>query len=214
MSFYKKRSECPICEKNKKKFIFKYLNMPIFISTKIGKNTHDLYCDQTYVKCLSCNCVFIDEIIDASILYSWNHNANPVGKLWQRHFEKFKNFILNQVSSNEIIEIGGASGKLAKMFENYNEINKWEIIEPNPPDDYYESNKIKLNKIRIEDYVLENNTKDIVMSHVFEHFVNPTKILELIREKSRIGTNVIISIPNLENIQLFEFTEHPFSTTN
>ena len=64
------------------------------------------------------------------VLYPEQHQAGTIGSLWELHHLAFADFVISQ-SPNNVFEIGGAHGILAK---NVNEKIKtsWKILEPNP----------------------------------------------------------------------------------
>lgn len=84
----------------------------------------------------------------------------------QKHHQDFNTFVLESFKENEIVEIGGSSGTLAKN-----------IIQSKPDISYILIDLCDLNidipgvkfiQANCEDYVYNSNSS-VVMSHIFEH---------------------------------------------
>jgi S-adenosylmethionine/arginine decarboxylase-like enzyme len=111
-----------------------------------------------------------------------------------RQYFDNKVYIEFRILNNKILEIGGYTAVLAKriMEELKCKYTILDIVQqpPNHTDiDYISAN------CETFDY---NNEKTVIMSHVFEHIYNPTK---LINQFIKSGVeNVFISIPNMNSL--------------
>lgn len=145
--------------------------------------------------CNNCNTSQIKYLGDLSEVYRINH-ADNTGKIMSELHELNSNLILKYKNDiGNIIEIGSSVGTLSDKILKKLNVNYY-IIEPS-----YLGNKE--NKIIISDYY--ENVKDseidadtLIISHVFEHFYEPKKILEKITSNLKIK-NFFLVFPDLEH---------------
>jgi len=145
--------------------------------------------------CSKCKTVQNKYLGDLSEIYKINH-ADSTGTTMINLHKKNKDLILKYKEKiTNVIEIGSSKGVLADLIlENLD--FKYFIIEPS----FFGERK---NKIIIDDYY-ENvddsniNANTIIISHVFEHFYEPNKILEKIYLNKNI-TNFFLVFPDLEH---------------
>lgn len=153
--------------------------------------------DMVFSACKECGCVQLKNLLDPAVLYKTPHNP-AIGKTWSDHNIFFSDYILQKNVKN-ILDIGGANLKIAKLVLNSEEINSYTIIDAS---DSYETNinpKIKLIRGFIENVNIKEKFDSVVMSHTFEHFYEPIKMLNVIRNVLEDNGKVIISVPNIEN---------------
>jgi len=165
--------------------------------------------------CSNCKTVQNKYLGDLSIIYKTNH-ADSTGNTMINLHKLNKDFVLKYINNiNNIIEIGSSKGVLADNILECTKLNYY-IIEPcffgnkNNKiiiDDFYEN---------INDYDIDANT--IIISHVFEHFYEPLKILEKISNNKNIK-NFFLVWPDLEyyinnNVLHVLNTEHTFYIDN
>lgn len=170
-------------------------------------------------KCYKCNTIQTKYLGNLDLVYKINH-ADSTGNIMKNlHYCTFN--ILNKYKNNikNIVEIGSSIGILSDIIiNNITHINKYYIIEPN----YIGKNNDK--KIIIADFfenVNNNKYNDaniLIISHVFEHFYNPTDILIKIQDNINIEYFVLVW-PDLEyyknnNIYHVLNTEHTFYVDN
>jgi hypothetical protein len=189
------RNSCVICEHTIFENVYKLTNYPSSSSPGINNDyNEDLLSDIVFKGCTSCGCVQLETLINPDILYQEYHNDTVNTPTWKLHHSSFSSFILNNFNDNKILEIGGYTAVLAKKI--IQELKcKYTILDivqqpPNHTDiDYISAN------CETFDY---NNEKTVIMSHVFEHIYNPTK---LINQFIKSGVeNVFISIPNMNSL--------------
>ena len=142
--------------------------------------------------CKSCDIIQLIRLVEPIKLYKNTHNNTSESLTWINHHNTLYNFIKNNISTNNILEIGAENGILAEKFikENY----KYSILNI-----FEEKNKIpgiEYIQDNCEDYDY-NSIETIILSHVFEHLYNPRKFVESI-SKSKVK-NIFISVPNLKN---------------
>lgn len=165
--------------------------------------------------CDNCNTPQTKYLGDLAEIYRINH-ADSTGKVMQA----LHDCVLDVVSQYKdrisgIIEIGGAKGVLADKI-----LDRWSvpytIIDPA----YFGNDGCRLIikdlYENVDDAGLDANT--VVMSHVFEHFYEPLKILQKIADNPKIE-HVFLVFPNLEayiqaNILHVLNIEHTFYVDN
>jgi len=165
--------------------------------------------------CDLCNTVQNKYLGDLEEIYKINH-ADSTGTTMINLHNKTANLIEKYKDNiTDILEIGSSYGVLADII--LKKINvKYNIIEPCFKgtrenkiiyDDFYEN---------IDDTKIDANT--LIISHVFEHFYNPTEILDKIFLNKNI-TNFFLIFPDLEyyinnNVLHVLNTEHTYYVDN
>lgn len=196
------RENSCLTKKKIKNSLIKIIDFPVFfgcVDTPISK---DLKTDMEFFIEEKTGLIQLNKLIPLEIIYQSQH-AFGVGKVWDQHYEKFSKFIF-QDKNKSIIEIGGATEKLANKYLNLIEAN-WTVIEPNPTS--FKNKKIKVIKGFFEDSNVIIDTKDtIVFSHVLEHAYDPALFLEKIFKKINPKQNLYFSYPRLEIWLKYKYT--------
>lgn len=193
-----KRNDCQICGFNELIEIFCMQKMPVRVGVS-EDNSNFLYNDLIFVQCQKCNNIQLDNLVLPEIVYEVSHNKSIVGKTWINHNIEFANFIEKHIDSNyDIFEIGDPSAKIASLLIENEKINSWHIIEPN-----FENLKIKKIKF-IRGYFDKNFNTDkkydlIVLSHVFEHFIDFEFTISKMSEILKNDGKIIFSVPNMQH---------------
>jgi hypothetical protein len=166
--------------------------------------------DLHFVGCLNCGCVQLKELADPKKLYEDAYNVTYNYTMMRNHHEKFADFILkNLIDKNQLFEIGGSNGALARIIKSKVEI-KYTILDlcdrnPNIED-------VEFIQGNCEDMECPENTT-LVMSHVLEHLYEPNKFIENISKKNI--KQILISNPDMigllnENDLSFINFEHTY----
>jgi len=166
--------------------------------------------------CPDCNTVQILYLGPLDIIYKNNHVDNTSIILREMHGE-FKKIIDKYSDSvQNILEIGSSNGFLCDIIiADYKNL-VYNIIEPSYHGDCENRVIIKDFYENIDDSIIDFNT--IIMSHVFEHFYEPLKIIEKIKNNKNI-TKIFLSHPDLEyylenNVFHVLNTEHTYYIYN
>lgn len=197
---YTERISCIFCKSNNFDCLFKddTYNIPLgcyTVNTISNKNFYNM--PFNILKCKDCFTYQTKFLGNMDIIY--DYNALSHGTIRSTMDTTFANFITDDKIINNIkniIEIGGGNGGLSDIIlENCNNIN-YTIIDPT----YSGTNK---NKTIIKDYLekisFEKIVADtVVMSHVFEHFYEPTEILNNFKNNKNIK-HIYLNFPNLES---------------
>ena len=132
--------------------------------------------------CKKCKSSSLKYLGNPNIIYKVNH-VDGFGETKKLYYTSFKDFVIQNDSIDGIIEVGAAVDTLGSLILEEKKCN-YTIIDPS----YSGTNKLIRNipnfieSVDIE--TLEGNT--ILISNVFEHFYEPTKILEKIRDSRNI----------------------------
>jgi hypothetical protein len=195
-SNYQIRSECIIC-KNKELTKFFDNDYSTFLSfsvfDKIKKDAVNI--PFNIVSCNKCFTIQTLYIGNINVIYGDNHVDN-YGYIKNDINDMFSKFILNNKLIKGPIEVGACMNSLCKLILNNIETN-YTIIEPGYKGEYMD----KLNIINgyfenVNIKTIDSNT--IIMSNVFEHFYNPTYILDKLRDSTNIEY-IYLCHPNFEH---------------
>jgi hypothetical protein len=173
------------------------VNFPVYMGVTKEPRNRDLNDHQIWAICELCSCIQLVELLPLPILYKKNHHKEVVGEVWKRHHDRFAQFILD-TKPTKILEIGGAHGYLAKRITSSNSKVNYTLVEP---DSNLVAENIRLVIGYIEDHLIELVNQDtVVHSHVLEHMYNPVEFFEKVALHMRIGSRLIISIPNMAQL--------------
>lgn len=190
-----KRSSCFLSDKNDIEHLYTFKDFPVYMGCSDNRYPDaDEFADMKWGYSNSSGGVQLMELLDPAELYNLHHNSGTVGLTWKRHHHIFYEFISRQPCTN-ILEIGGASGELAKVFlENSN--SKYTIIEPSAQSI---SDNPRFNFIQglFEIHPFEDKFDTVIHSHVFEHVYNPSVFLQKVADLLEYGDNHYIAMPNM-----------------
>lgn len=143
--------------------------------------------------CKDTGVIQLRNTLSLSLTNPYPHN-DSVGEIWKQHNTEFINFI-RQFKLNNIVELGGGSGKLAHEYLKYNKSCTWSIFDKN----YFGKPHTNIN-VQYEWFNQQSNLTEydaIIHSHVFEHIHNPIQFLKSIRKNVNRDSVHIFSLPNL-----------------
>ncbi len=109
------------------------------------------------------------------------------------------------VSATKILEIGTGSGSLAAAVTQRNAAADYVGVEISP--EYVELSRKRCDRVYLDnfekpDYKLVQEIADkdcIVFSDVLEHFVDPWRVLEMLKSTMKPKARIIASIPNVQH---------------
>lgn len=174
-------------------------DFPIYMGTAEADDSSDQVADQVWATCSDCNGLQLESLVPLALLYSQNH-SDPVGEIWTSHHREFGKFVLRHSDSGKLIEIGGASGKLASeiLTADPDFFTEYRIVEPDPGEGLP---GVTVVRGIIEDHLDElDGASTVVHSHVLEHLYDPLVTLRKIVGRMKVGSRMILSFPNLERI--------------
>jgi hypothetical protein len=189
---YNMRRHCVICNSNELKFTYSLKEFPMTFLPTDEAFEEDIFLDLNLYGCEKCGCVQLKNLLDPNVLYGTPHNLTYNTPLWKEHHRMFCDYIYDGKQSNDILEIGGYSGVLAKLLLEKDSSLNYTILDICDTDPKIEN--VKFINGNCETYDFKEDTT-IVMSHVFEHLYEPSKFIENLKRNS--VKNVFISIPNM-----------------
>lgn len=182
-----------------------FKSVPVSMGCTSNNKSEDIVADQIWDICKNTGIIQLRNPLDLDIVYKFPHN-DGIGDVWETHYQKFADFITECNISN-VIEIGGGTGRLGKLFLQKNVNSKWTMIEPNH---IYQpitmENFIHIKKWFTDDYDLGFEYDAIVHSHVFEHTYDPKQFLKTIYNQISEHKLHIFSFPNLKKFIKNRFT--------
>lgn len=179
----------------------------------VDKDTDCKFMPYNVLKCNSCLTHQTKYLGDPNVIYGYN--ANFYGSVRSSMNELFANFIDENQNVKNIIEIGGGSGSLADMMIKRG-CSSYTVVDPTWSG---KSKDVKVYRSFFEDVDITMVKADtLVMSHVFEHFYEPAKILDKISRTESIKY-VYLNFPDLEKaLEIGNYhvlnPEHIFYTEN
>jgi len=192
-----KRTRCVITDDENIKSLYAFKNFPTLISCEESKdNSNDVFADIEW-GLSSAGHLQLTTLLDPDLIYKNYHNPGTVGEVWKNHHRMFAEFIQEDKIGN-VLEIGGATGSLARNFENCDKDFTWTIIEPSSNYDSL-NDKIKTINGFFEDYDFDLTVDTIAHSHCLEHAYNPIEFLRKVNSLLEEGGLHYISIPNMKH---------------
>ena len=182
-----------------------FKNVPVSMGCTFENPSNDIVEDQIWDICKNTGIIQLRNPLPLDIVYKFPHN-DGVGDVWEKHYQLFRDFISSCNVSN-VIEIGGGTGRLGKLFLQKNPDSKWIMIEPNHTYEPIEINNFKhIRQWFTDNYDLGSDYDAIVHSHVFEHSYDPKQFLKTIYNQISEEKLHIFSFPNLKKFIQNRFT--------
>jgi SAM-dependent methyltransferase len=201
---YIDRNQSVITKKENLEHLYTFKDFPVFFGCTSKPKDQDITMDMVWEIDPETGIIQLTKLVPLDILYMEQH-VDATGKTWDEYNHAFADYILKNKIGN-IIEIGGGSGKIAKIvLDNINDTT-YTVIEPNPL--FEETDKLKVIpeffskefKTKFD----ENNT--IVFSQVYEHVYDPEEFLNEINGFLPVGGRLVFAYPNLEHWFSNKFT--------
>lgn len=194
MSIYIERTECLFC-KSKNLTPLWDKNYEIALGCyAIEDPTQETYSMPfNILKCCDCLTYQTQYLGNPDIIY--NYEARFHGSIRSTMNKLFSDFILENKNIKHILEIGAGNGSISEYILEKNSI-QYTIVDPtySGPKEYR-----TIHTCFIEEFKEPIQADTIVMSHVFEHFYDPIKIMEDVFRKNNAIQHVYLNFPDLEN---------------
>ena len=194
------RKRCVICDRKTFVYAFNIYNTTNIVSSKVF--TDDEIKILNFMSCVNCGCIQLKNLFLQSEIYSQPLQIFD-GPVTRKHHDLFCDFIIaNTNYEEELFEIGGAYGNLAKRiikkYDTDHKDIKYSILEYSS-ESYPAIDKVNYISGDCELYAY-NNIDTIIMSHVFEHLYRPRDFVKNISDTN--VQNVFISIPDMDNLTI------------
>lgn len=209
------RKNCVMSGEEDLEHLYTFPSFPVFMGCSDRPTSTDINAPMSWWIGKASGLVQLKELIPLDVLYPESHGAGEVGDLWRQHHKSLAEF-LSHLEPEEVFEIGGAHGILEAEHRKYREI-PWTILEPNP----HPTDSTKATFIRgffDKEFIYDGSFDTIVHSHLFEHVYEPVAFMEALSAFSPIGTKLVFSVPNMEEMLKRKYTncinfEHTFLLT-
>lgn len=191
------REFCVLCDNKLGNADYLVKKFPIYMGVTTEAN--DIFFDQAWSICDKCGVIQLRNLMPLNLIYAQSHNSDVIGPTWEKHHEEFASFIRNNVKAKKqnTLEIGGANGYLANLLLRECDY-EYLIIEPLP---VITDLRIKVISGYFENNLNHISDKDLIIhSHVLEHLYDPFKSLDIMFEKMKIGSVMMISMPNIQKL--------------
>ena len=177
------------------KHLFTFEKFPVFMGCTEENSDEDLYFDMSWHISESTGIIQLNPLIPEETLYSKNHGAGSVGKIWKNHHVKFAEFF-SKLKPNSVLEIGGGHGLLSLAYKKIEDI-PWTIVDPNSTRVDGVTAKT-INCFFDENFSVEEEYDLVVHSHVFEHMFYPNIFLQNLSSFIKSGKRMAFSVPNMK----------------
>jgi len=210
------RNNCIISGNADLQHLYTFRKFPIFMGCVDSDDyKNDEYVDMEWYISKSSGMIQLNPVPSLESIYPTSHGSGTIGKTWQTHHQEFSKFIL-KYAGNEILEIGGGHGFLARLFLDNKPLSKWTLIDPNPT--CLPTERLKVIK-GFFPYDTSNNYDTIIHSHLFEHMLDPMDFSRKLFADLKSNGKIIFSIPNLGKMLELKYTniinfEHTFLLTD
>jgi hypothetical protein len=191
---YTQRKECLLCKSTElEDILHNEYSFPLgnFVVNSPHREFHFL--PYNVQICKGCSTVQTKYIGDIHLIYEHNF-AGAFGTIRNSMNELFADFILENTSISQIVEVGAGNGGLSESILDRQNL-PYTIVDPSYCGPTEKREVISRFFESMDMASLRANT--VVMSQVFEHFYDPCKIIETIQD-SRIDY-IYISWPDLES---------------
>ncbi|HMJ33188.1 MAG TPA: class I SAM-dependent methyltransferase [Baekduia sp.] len=189
-----RRESCAVCGDRRLRPMLELPRVPVHMGCTHRPADDDAFADQRWARCRHCGCLQLSALAPLDLVYQSQHNG-AVGGVWARHHEALVALLASH-GPRQVVEVGGASGALARRYVDAHGAVAWTVVEPNPT--FVPQQPVRLVTAFVEDAVETVRPADmIVHSHLLEHLYLPRAFLTTMRAHARTGTLMVLSVPDL-----------------
>ncbi len=124
------RRACAACGASDLDPLLEITGVPVHMGCTEQPREQDVFYDQRWATCTRCGSVQLSALAPLDLVYQSQHNA-AVGGVWARHHTALANFVAAR-APRTVVEVGGASGALAREYTAQHDVDAWTVVEPNP----------------------------------------------------------------------------------
>jgi hypothetical protein len=189
------RERCAVTGSDDLEPLHTFKRFPVFMGCVEQPEDSDLYADMDWWISRSSGLIQLRQLLPLEVLYPAAHGAGAVGAMWERHHRSFAAFV-HQYRPGAVLEVGGASGLLAREYQHLAEI-EWTIVEPNPAP-VVDCNATYINGFFDDTFMPPRPVDTVVHSHLFEHIYDPDQFMRHLAGFIQPGQHLLFSLPNLQ----------------
>ncbi|MEN9867764.1 MAG: hypothetical protein RL748_3354 [Pseudomonadota bacterium] len=189
------RERCAITGSTDLEPLYRFERFPVFMGCVHHPESEDLYADMDWWISKSSGLIQLRQLLPLEVLYPAEHGAGAVGALWEKHHRTFAEFV-HQYAPKAVLEVGGASGILAREYQKLAKI-EWTIVEPNPaPVPGCEARYIK--GFFDEKFAYDGQPDTVIHSHLWEHIYEPDVFMAHLSGFIQQGQRLLFALPNMQ----------------
>ncbi len=175
--------------------LYKFERFPVFMGCVDHPLSDDVFSDMDWWISKRSGLIQLRHLLPLEVLYPDAHGAGAIGAVWENHHRSFAAFI-HQYAPKVVLEVGGASGILARAYQALDVID-WTIVEPNPaPVDGCAARYIK--GFFDENFVFDRQVDTVVHSHLWEHMYHPDRFMQHLSSFIEQGQRLLFALPNMQ----------------
>lgn len=175
--------------------LYKFEKFPVFMGCVKHDPSEDVFADMDWWISKSSGLIQLRHLLPLEVLYPEAHGAGAVGAMWAKHHKTLAAFI-HQYAPKSVLEVGGASGILAREYQELAEID-WTIVEPNPaPVAGCKARYIK--GFFDEKFAYDGKPDTIIHAHLWEHIYEPDVFMAHLSGFIQDGQRLLFALPNMQ----------------
>jgi SAM-dependent methyltransferase len=183
--------------------LYTFKDFPVFMGCTDDPIDTDIFGDMIW-EIDSFGLVQLSKLVPMDVLYMHQH-MDATGSTWAAYNIALADFIVKN-KRGDILEIGGGSGKLAKLILENDKQIKYTVVEPNPVFEEQDNLKIVRSFFNRSLKVEKSGIETAVLSQVFEHVYDPLDFLNEVYDFLPFGGTFLFGYPNLEYLFSNKFT--------
>lgn len=190
------RERCAVTGNDDLEPLYKFEHFPVFMGCVLHPEEEDVFADMDWWISRQSGLIQLRQLLPLDVLYPEAHGAGAIGALWAKHHKMFAQFV-HQYAPQSVLEVGGASGILAREYQELASID-WTIVEPNPAP--VEGCKARYIKGFFDDqFRFETKVDTVIHSHLWEHIYDPDMFMRHLAGYITPGQRLIFALPNLQS---------------
>jgi hypothetical protein len=191
------RRACAACGAADLEALLVINGVPVHMGCTDQPREQDVVYDQRWATCTRCGSVQLSALAPLDLVYQTQHNG-AVGGVWARHHTALADFVAARAPQS-VVEVGGASGALAREYVAQHDVESWTVVEPNPT--FTPEPPINLVAAYVEEVDgVVGDADAVVHSHLLEHLYEPRAFLAGMREQARPDAPMLLSVPDLASL--------------
>jgi hypothetical protein len=194
---FQERRACAACGAPDLDPLLEITGVPVHMGCTDQPAEADAFFDQRWATCPRCGSVQLAALAPLDLVYQTQHNG-AVGGIWARHHTALADFVAARAPQT-VVEVGGASGALAREYTAQHDVESWTVVEPNPT--FTPEPPINLIAAYVEEVDgVVGEADAVVHSHLLEHLYEPRAFLAGMREQARPDAPMLLSVPDLASL--------------
>jgi predicted SAM-dependent methyltransferase len=189
------RDHCAITGSQDLEPLYKFERFPVFMGCVETPPQDDIYFEMDWWISRSSGLIQLRRLLPLEVLYPAAHGAGAIGVLWERHHRTFAQFI-HQYAPGSVLEVGGASGILARQYQDLASID-WTIVEPNPAP-VPGCNARYIKGFFDDKFSFDGAADTVVHAHLWEHIYEPDKFMAHLSGFIQPGGRLLFALPNMQ----------------